>query len=151
MLTASNETTKRSQEVAATSDGALRVDPSGSRYQDLGLVIDDTNVAAGAYIWSSYYENTQWVRNLVLMVKSDKQYRAVVVVKDTGGIANGDSNYDSLTIAVAASGSSYRLHRLGASTSIPGILGYAAKFGVKNEDSSAAATSVQLRIQLLGL
>ncbi|MEN6372306.1 MAG: hypothetical protein ABFD64_09875 [Armatimonadota bacterium] len=150
MLTASNETTKRSQEVVATSDGALRADPSGSRYQDLGLVIDATNVAAGACVWSSYYENVQWVRNIVLFIKSDQQYRGVLVSKDSSGTASGDANYDAIVASVAASGSTFRLHRTGIGLTYGGFLGYSAKFGVKN-DSAVQASYAQLRVQLLGL
>lgn len=150
MLTAPNETTKRSQEIVATSDGALRVDPSGSRYQDLGLIVDASSVAAGAFVWSSYLDNIQWVRNLVFLVKSDQLYRVFIAARDTNGISNSDANNDSLINSTPASGSTYRLHRAGTAASNPGFLGYSAKFGVKNE-GTLQASLIQLRMQLLGL
>jgi hypothetical protein len=118
-------------------------------YRDLGLIIDATNVPAGAYAYSNYFDNMQWVRSFAAMVGCDQAYSLHINLKDTSGATHGDSVVNSVVSNQSATGgaANLRQHRVGQNA--PGLLGYSARFAVKNEGASPAA--IRLRMQLLGL
>jgi hypothetical protein len=122
-----------------------------SNYRDLGLIIDATNVPAGAYAYSNYFDNMQWVRSFAAMVGSDQSYSVHLYIRDTAGTTHGDSTLNSVVGNQSATGgpTNLRQHRVGQLGTVPGFLGYSARFAVKNDGSAAAA--IKVRMQLLGL
>lgn len=143
MLTAAQETTKRPMEIVATPDGALRVDPSGARFSDLGLVIDASGVAAGAFVYSSWIDEVQWVRQVLLGAQGDRThnvglYRRDSSLTDIGGVTVASDQ--------TANSPSWRAI-YGSGTT--GVLGYGCRFFLKNQDGTNPAT-LRLRVQLMG-
>ncbi len=131
MLSAANELTKCAQEVVATNDGALKVDPSGARYADLGCVIDATDVAANAFVYSAWMDNVQWVRNVIITYSGSKTHNAGIFRRDSELVDAGGTTYVS------------------DQASVSGVRGYCARLFLKNQDPSATA-DLTMRAQLLG-
>jgi hypothetical protein len=106
--------------------------PHETDYEDLGLVIDAVNVAAGAFVYSSTFVNVQWVRNIVALSQSDQQYDIYSYLSDSSGIVSS-----SVLISSTALGSVPNTWwRNNVYNSTNGVLGYGVKFGIKNSSAS---------------
>lgn len=120
-----------------------------SPYQDLGLVVEGLNMAAGAVVYSEYYDSVEWVRNVFAMATSDQQYNIGLRRRDTSG--QSDFGAAWATNQAAPAGGTYRGHPLPASgTSGHGLLGKSAAFYIQNT-STVSNTYARLRVQLFGL
>lgn len=108
-------------------------------FQDLGLVVDATNMAAGATVYSNWYDGVDWIRNIIALSSSDQQYDIVIKRRDTALNESGMT----LKSAQASSGSL-------ATNTFSALLGYSVCFGIKNS-SASPNTTAKLRIQMLGL
>jgi hypothetical protein len=114
-------------------------------YQDLGLVIDATNMAAGATVYSNWYDNVEWVRNSIVLVQTDQQYDLLSQIRDSQG--NIDGNGSSIAATQSANTTNFRKH---ISTGANSIFGYSVKYGLKNS-SASPNTYGRARVQLMGL
>jgi hypothetical protein len=116
----------------------------GSKYQDLGQIISGTNMAAGAFVYSNYITNVAWVRNLVIFTQSDQQYDYGLYRQDSSG--NNDVSGITISSGQTANGAAWRGAAINGTNA---ILGYGAKFFIKNS-SASANTFANMRVQLLG-
>lgn len=114
----------------------------GSGREDLGQVVLDPALAVNAVAQEAAYRGgLEWVRHLILLVRSDQPYEVYVFRRDSGGVGGwGDSIFSG-----AATGAAFAE----VAITVPkALLGYSARFGVKN--TGPAPASVELRVQLLG-
>lgn len=120
----------------------------GSKYQDLGLVLDNNNVAAGATVYSSYIDNVEWVRNAVVFTVANQQYDFVVARKNT----EGAEDWASTIFTGQTSHAAYRPVVLVSSSSLnaSAVFGKSVKFGIRNT-SASTMTNAKIKIQLMGL
>lgn len=119
----------------------------GSNYQDLGQVVEGLNMAAGATVYSPYYTDLEWVRNVICLAQSDQQYDIGHQRKDTSGAIDSTNNTigSNLSALLAPNYRSTTNPSLGI-----GLLGYSTRFYIKNS-SASANTYARLRVQLIGL
>lgn len=125
-----------------------KIGPNGG-YSDLGAIIDTTNMAAGATVYSNWIDGIDWVRNILIMAQSDQQYDLGITRRDSFGVVTSD--YVLITNNAANSGS-YRPFIANATSLVAtsGLTGYSARFFIKN--SSASPNTIgKLRVQLMGL
>lgn len=116
-------------------------------YQDLGLVIDATNMAAGATVYGSLISGLEWVRNFIMLYTSDQNFDIMIKRQDTAGNISGGSTLKS---AAVGDSSRYALPFSLANVSVASsLIGYAATFGIKNV-SASPNTFAKLWIQLMG-
>ncbi|MDA8212148.1 MAG: hypothetical protein M0021_09765 [Clostridia bacterium] len=125
-------------------DGRLRSQPE-SRYQELGLVVEGLNMAAGAIVYGSWIDNAEFVRNIVTLTQSDQQYDVGLNRRDS--TLNADSGATVLATNQPAITTAWR-PALGVGAAA--LVGYGVMFYVKNS-STAANTYARVRAQLLGL
>ncbi len=143
MITAKNETTKRTQEVVATAEGALRVDPTGIGSQDIGLIIDAASAAAGATVYSPWYDGIQWVRTVIYASQSTRTYNMGFYRRDTDLVDIGQNAIGGDQTANSPN------WRTTFGTGATGVIGYSCRFYLKNQDLVNTA-DLKLRVQLLG-
>jgi hypothetical protein len=124
---------------------AKRMVLTGSKYEDLGLNVEGLNMAAGAFVYGSWIDNVDWVRNIVFLAQSDQQYDVVVNRRDKAGASSWD--YNIATAQSAVTGSNWRAH---PANGVNALLGYSARIGIKNS-SASSNTYGRVRVQLMGL
>lgn len=120
-------------------------------FKDLGLVIDATNMAAGATVYSNWVDNVEWVRNGILLAQCDQQYDIQQQVRDSNSISAYATNIIATQIAVASPNwAMAKLLQSSTSTGLSAVFGYSVRFGLKNS-SASPNTYGKLRVQLMGL
>lgn len=147
MLTGIDETTRKGRNVVLNGDGAVRASLYGCRYVDLGQLISAEAVAAGATIYSSFVDNVQWVRWVILFGQAGNTWEAGIAKRDSSGAVASNEPWLSSQPANAP------LWKPITSTPVsgpctPGILGYSTKFYIKNV--SVSVCDMALRAQLIG-
>lgn len=131
------------------SDGSVKDEVSNiGKTQDMGQVLTGSSVAAGATAYGDWVDGVDWVRNIVFLAQSDQNYDLVHQVRDKDGTTSLEASFVTGQSATAG-GTSWRKHVQAMSSGNSGILGYSARFGMKN--SGATPSNVKLRVQLLGL
>ena len=123
----------------------IGVDDVVPKYRDLGQIINGVNMAAGAIIASSFIDNVQLVRGWRALYQSDQTCIIGIWNRDTGLIVNW-GEYSSASLPITGSASWGGQGALSASS----LLGYSAKFTLKN-NSASANTFANLRLQLMGV
>jgi len=140
MITVRNRKTQLVEEVVGNGSGAMAVE-SIPRYQDIGAVIDEEEVAAGASVYSGWIEDVAWVRNIVALTQGDASYDAGYERRDSTLVGGGwAQNY--LSSASATAPGTWR------ATSTAVIFGHSVRFVVTNRGTEEGVFSA--RIQLLG-
>ncbi len=115
-------------------------------YKDLGVIIDASTMAAGAIVYSSYFDDLEWVRNIICLSQSDQQYDLVYFRRDFNG--NVDTSGQNIGTSLSAYPSPN--WRYNTAISNVGLIGYSARFYIKNS-SASPNTYGRLRVQLLAL
>lgn len=123
------------------------------RYKDLGLVIDAVNVAAGATVYTPWYDNTQWVKNILFFLANTATGGNVSlnrINRDSSGRADVgfamftgtvSTNLDALSVRAAGSA-------IGATTTAShATLGKSTRFALIN--SASVVGNLRLAIQLI--
>lgn len=116
---------------------------NGYKWEDKGLIVSGTSMAAGATVYSNWFDSVDWVRNLIYLAQSDQQYDVKVQRRDSSGAASGDGGLSADAQALTGVGV-YRTHINSNS-----FLGWSARFGMKNSSASANTVAI-LRMQFLG-
>lgn len=114
------------------------------KYRDLGEVINATNVPAGGFIFSGWYDEIQWVRQIVFLSKSDQTYDYGIYRRDS----SGQQEYQGATLKSNASGNTTWIPNTYIGSGC--LMGYGVKFYVKNS-SVSTNTLLILKTQLLGV
>lgn len=117
----------------------------GSLYKDLALAVEGINMAAGATVWGNYIDNVQWVRNMIIMYSSDQAFDIYLGRRNMSG--NSDANG---WITGLSAGANTRCMSTANNSNQTALLGYSARFGVKNT-AAVANTYARAYIQLMGL
>jgi hypothetical protein len=120
-----------------------------SKYQDLGQVLDAGSIPAGATVYSQAYTQLTWVRNVIVFAQIDTAGWAVTIMRgDSSGVFDWAVQLGSSSSSTGANWG-VQIGSAGQSGGSSGVLGYQAKFGLKNT-SGSASTVGKLRVQLLG-
>lgn len=112
-------------------------------YIDYGIVLDGAAVAAGATQYGGLVEKLHWARRALLLVQCDQVHDVVMTRQDASGT---ESLEITLATGLAANAGGWRPVALLDGNS---VLGYAARFGIKNT-AAAATTTAKIRLQLMG-
>lgn len=112
-------------------------------YKDLDLVVDAVNMAAGATVYSDYYTDLEWVRNMLIFASTDQQFDIMIKNKDNAGTIPNAYATNSNQSAQPVSYGRYPVNGTSA------LLGYSACFGIKNS-SAVPNTFGKLKVQLIG-
>ena len=114
------------------------------KYQDLGLVIEGLILAAGASLSSVWYDDLEWVRNVIFNSMIDQVCSLYIFGRDTSLNPLFGSYALSSTPGVAVGTSGFR------PTKVASVIGHSGKFMVTN-NGAVATTYVNIYVQLLGL
>lgn len=114
-------------------------------YKDLSLVIEGLNMPPGTTLYSPYYDALYWVRSIICYCQSDQQYDCGYFTKDSSG------RIDASGYAIATNQSAFPAnYRPSKVTGVNALIGYSAKFYLKNSSASTNNYS-RLCVQLIGL
>jgi hypothetical protein len=120
-------------------------------YKDLGEVINFSgSLAVSSSIFSSWFDNVEWVRQMIAMSKADQNYDITIVRRDKNfaedfGTSISSAHTSNWTVGLAG----YRPHIYPESSGNPPLTGGSFKIGITNK-GAAPLTKASLRIQLLG-
>jgi len=147
LLNGIDETTKLCREVIVTGDGAIRVMSHSGRYEDMGAVIEAFGVAAGASVYTDYLDDVTWVRYIVMLIEADRSWDMGCVRRTASGVSSGAAAWLSAQPAVG-DGARQLVYGTQSGELTNAVLGYSAKFYMKNVGASAADFTMYL--QLIG-
>lgn len=119
------------------------------RYKDLGLVIDATNVPAGATVMSAIFTGLQWVRNARYLGACDQTHSVFGFPRDSSSVESGISALGASAQPSTGGANTFRAYTLtsAASTASSGVFGHGVRFQMKNEGASVASYA-KMRVQL---
>ncbi|MFA5731855.1 MAG: hypothetical protein WC934_07610 [Acidithiobacillus sp.] len=124
---------------------------SHSGYKDLGAIInytDDTGKAQNEVVESAWYDNAEWVRNMILLINVDQQYDVFLYRRDSAEQTDWSSTI--LSDSSATSNAYAPISLIPSNTgSINAIVGYSFKFVIKNKAAGAMKKAI-LKCQVLG-
>lgn len=146
MITVRNRETKLIEDVVGNGSGGICVEPMG-RYQDLGMVIDASNVPAGAYTYSPAYTSLEWVRHFVALSQTSQTFSLAICRRDSSGREDWGSQ---LLVDRSAHWGLWETYAGSPSCDCKsGIIGHGCRFRLENKGASAA--NMRLAVQVLGL
>ena len=112
---------------------------------DLGLYLDGTVIAAGATLYGDWINDLDWVRHIVLFVKTDQTCTILTSRKNRASV---EAIANILLASTGLTGGS--VVRFTSAAPPVSLLGYSAKFGINNIGAVPTVVA-QLYVQLLGL
>jgi hypothetical protein len=139
MITVKNRNTDLVEEVVGNGSGAMATEPV-PRYQDIGAVISDEEVAAGASVYSTWIDSVDWVRSIVTLTQGSQSYEVGYERRDSTLVGGGWPQ-----VYLSAPPTLYDTWR---STSASVVFGYSVRFVIANKGTQAGIFS--LRVQLAG-
>lgn len=123
-------------------------------YRDLGLIIDGGAVAAGAVVYSNYFDDMGWVRNMALFIANDQSVDVMLTRRDQSGAADYSTQLKAASPATGGSNNwvSYVVPPVSGNsiTTNGAVVGYSFRLGLKNVGASPT-TYAKLKAQLMGI
>ncbi len=144
LLTGVDETTNLVKEVIVTSEGAIRTMNHSGRYEDMGAVIDAAGVAVGAGVYTDYLDNVPWIRYIVMLVDASQNWDMGCVRRTASGVASAAAAWLSSQPATG-DGARQLVYGPQSGELTNAVLGYSAKFYLKNVGASPADLTMYLQ------